>query len=124
MDWQRNIPPGTDYNGYRKLASTVRRREREIFNYFDYPSTNAFVEGLNATIRAIATSGRGYDFPVLRGKVLLTIGRKVEFPPADFGNMSFMMPGSFSFGNVSRKKDYGIPFETIIQNAKAGNYRI
>lgn len=124
LDWQRNIPPGTDYNGYRKLASTVRRREREIFNYFDYPSTNAFVEGLNATIRAIATSGRGYDFPVLRGKVLLTIGRKVEFPPADFGNMSFMMPGSFSLGNVSRKKDYGIPFETIIQNAKAGNYRL
>lgn len=41
---------------------------------FDAPYTNAFVEGLNSVIRAIAQQGRGYDFEVLRGKVLLGAG--------------------------------------------------
>lgn len=32
------------------LASTVRRHRKPIFNYFDAPYTNAFVEGLNSVI--------------------------------------------------------------------------
>ena len=58
------------------VGSTVKRRKKEIFNYFDYSHTNAFVEGLHSVIRSISNEGRGYDFNVLRGKVLLTVGRK------------------------------------------------
>ena len=29
------------------ITSTIRRCEKEVFNYFDAPETNAFVEGLN-----------------------------------------------------------------------------
>lgn len=50
---------------------TVTADEHEIFNYFETPYTNAFVEGLNSVIRSISDKGRGYDFDILRGKVLL-----------------------------------------------------
>lgn len=73
-EWQRNIPK--ELPGFRTICSTVRRSRREIFNYFDAPYTNAFVEGLNRAIRFIADQGCGYDFEVLRGKVLFTAGRK------------------------------------------------
>jgi len=73
-DWYRSIP--TDLRGFYAIARTVRRSYKEIFNYFDAPYTNAFVEGLNRAIRFIADQGCGYDFEVLRGKVLFTAGRK------------------------------------------------
>lgn len=73
-EWQRNIPK--ELPGFRMICSTIRRSRCEIFNYFDAPYTNAFVEGLNRAIRFIADQGCGYDFEVLRGKVLFTAGRK------------------------------------------------
>ncbi|MFV0551922.1 MAG: transposase, partial [Anaerorhabdus sp.] len=76
-EWQRSIPK--ELAGFRMICSTVRRSRHEIFNYFDAPYTNAFVEVLNRSIRFIADQGCGYDFEVLRGKVLLTAGRKNTF---------------------------------------------
>lgn len=73
-DWQRSIP--VEFRGFYMLCSTVRRSYDGIFNYFDAPHTNAFVEGLNRSIRLIANQGCGYDFEVLRGKVLFSAGRK------------------------------------------------
>lgn len=125
IDWQRSIPcnAGSEYNGWRMLASTVRRCKNEIFNYFEVPYTNAFVEGLNSAIRVIASQGRGYDFEELRGKVLLTVGRKIEAPRTDFSRMAMMVP---KYGNVfddDRDKDYGIPFDAIIKASKSGAYK-
>jgi transposase len=74
QDWTRSIPK--ELPGFRMICSTVRRSRQEIFNYFDAPYTNAFVEGLNRAIRVIADQGCGYDFEVLRGKVLFTACRK------------------------------------------------
>lgn len=48
-EWQRQIPSDTDFNGWRLMASTVRRHRKPIFNYFDVPYTNAFVEGLTVS---------------------------------------------------------------------------
>lgn len=73
-EWQQRIPK--DLPGFRYICSTVRRSYEEIFNYFEAPYTNAFVEGLNHSIRMIASQGCGYDFEVLRGKVLFSAGRK------------------------------------------------
>lgn len=111
-DWFGSIPKATDYNGWRMIAKTVKRFRAEIFNYFDYPHTNAFVEGLNSVIRAIANEGRGYDFEVLRGKVLLTAGRKVETPKTDFNIMSRFKPEAI--------RDYGVPFDGILEAIKKG----
>lgn len=70
--WKSSIPK--EPPGFKRICRTVERSYDEIFNYFDAPYTNAFVEGLNSVIRAIAQQSRGYDFEVLRGKVLLGAG--------------------------------------------------
>lgn len=126
IDWQKSIPYGdSDYNGWRLLASTIKRCQKEVFNYFDAPAsytrTNAFVEGLNSSIRVISTQGRGYDFEVLRGKVLLTAGRKVEMPKTDFRSMDFMTMHKMTF-TIPKGKDYGIPFASILYAAEHGAY--
>lgn len=57
--------------GYQSFISMVRNWHEEIFNYFDYPYTNAETESLNNTIRELDREGRGYSFDVLRDKVVL-----------------------------------------------------
>ncbi|AHJ01718.1 Mobile element protein [Vibrio parahaemolyticus UCM-V493] len=46
----------------------------EIFNWWDYPYTNAVTESLNNTIKGVFRNGRGYSFEVLRAKLLYTKG--------------------------------------------------
>ncbi len=116
IDWQLSIPKETDFNGWRMLASTVKRRRHEIFNYFDAPYTNAFVEGLNSVIRSISDEGRGYDFDILRGKVLLSAGRKVETPKTNFDIMAHF--------DEAYIKDYGVPFDGIHEAIKEGFFRV
>lgn len=115
-DWIISIPIDRDFNGWRMLASTIRRRKREIFNYFDAPYTNAFVEGLNSVIRSISNEGRGYDFDILRGKVLLSAGRKVEIPKTDFNIMAHYDKACI--------KDFGVPFAGIHEATKEGFFRV
>lgn len=114
-EWLRSIPSGTDYNGWRMLAKTVRRFEPEIFNYFDHPYTNAFVEGLNSVVRAISNEGKGYAFEVLRAKVLLSAGRKRDTPDTNFDVMEFH--------DMKNKKDYGVSFDGIFEAIKRGNLK-
>lgn len=49
-----------------------------IFNYFEHPYTNAYVEALNGLIDQISRSGRGYGLDVLRAKALLRYGEVVR----------------------------------------------
>lgn len=112
--WKSSIPK--ELPGFKRICRTVERSYDEIFNYFDAPYTNAFVEGLNSVIRAISEQGRGYDFEVLRGKVLMTVGRKSTKPKVDFSTMKYMV-----FYYPSEKS--GTPFSDIIEAAKRGYYR-
>ncbi len=45
-----------------------------IFNYFDHPYTNAYIEALNGLIDQINRAGRGYDLETLRAKAILRYG--------------------------------------------------
>lgn len=125
IDWKKSIPYNdSDFNGYKLITSTIRRCEKEVFNYFDAPSTNAFVEGLNSVIRGIATQGRGYDFEVLRGKVLFTAGRRYESPPISYEWMSFATDISLTqLLEDCKTRDYGIPFDKILQAIQSGCYK-
>lgn len=126
-DWQKDIPKEDEYNGFRTLTQTLHRCKEEVFNYFDAPETNAFVEGLNNVIRAISTQGKGYDFEVLRGKVLFTAGRKIVRPTINFNTMSL------SYGSSQRgtpdlppkygpPEDHGIPFSAVMDAVRKGYY--
>ena len=106
------IPCDKNFNGWKTMASTVCRHKKTIFNYFDAPSTNAFVEGLNSVIRSISDEGRGYDFDILRGKVLLSAGRKRKIPKPNFNVLSFSVP--------KQLEDFGVPFDGILDALKKG----
>lgn len=56
---------------FRKLRALVRKRREEIFNYFDTGrATNACTEARNNVIKTLNRAGRGYNFHVLRAKLL------------------------------------------------------
>lgn len=88
-----------------RICNCKGRIEAErIFHewYMSIPIDRDYIYwGANSVIRSIANSGRGYDFAVMRGKVLLTAGRKVEEP-----NGSKAM------------RDYGAPSEGILEAIK------
>lgn len=70
-----------------------RRWKPLIFNYFDHPYTNAYVEALNGLIDQINRAGRGYDLQTLRAKALLRYGNiRPLIDEAAFDLMSLSPP--------------------------------
>lgn len=56
-----------------KAVQTIARWRDEILNFFEYPFTNAFVEGNNRYIRTLIDKGFGFqNFEVLRGKIIMS----------------------------------------------------
>ena len=66
--WCNLIPEGLA--PFLVVKETVRNWYNEIFNYFDYPYTNAITESINNLIKSIEKAGRGYTFDVIRAKIL------------------------------------------------------
>lgn len=122
--WKTSIPE--HMTEFKEVAKTIDNWHKEIFNYFDYRVTNAFVEGINSTIRAIEKQGRGYTFEVLRAKVMFFINHKVDKP--SYGENVFYDSVSLFSGNSftstyfedERTKDYGIPFDNIMKAINEG----
>lgn len=77
-DWKETI---TDYPEYLAFADTVENWRTEIFNYFDNRYTNAITESLNRVSKEISAQGKGYNFKVLRAKILY---RNEAAKPAKF----------------------------------------
>lgn len=109
--WKESIPE--DMTLFKDIAATIDNWFDEIFNYFDYRLTNAYVEGINSTIRAIEKQGRGYDFDVLRAKVMYCINHKEELPKYGTTERQFYVEPLWRLAN------YGVNFDDIqraIQN--------
>jgi transposase len=68
-EWLKSIPTPLE-KWFKDLVRAVDNWNGEIFNYFDFHTTNAFTESSNAKTRAIHQEGRGYSFKALRAKVL------------------------------------------------------
>lgn len=124
-NWKAKIP--NDLPDFQTLASTIESWAIEIFNYFDYPYTNAFVEGINSTIRYIEKQGRGYSFDVLRAKIIYGINHKVERPlKPKYGTtiMHHMVYSNDFFVDDATEyeygapEDYGVSFDDIIKSFK------
>ena len=77
-EWKATI---NDYPEYLAFADTVENWRTEIFNYFDFRFTNAVTESLNKVSKEISAQGRGYNFNVLRAKLLY---RNEAAKPAKF----------------------------------------
>ena len=70
-EWVRILHDEKHLTCFDNFINTVNRWHTEIFNYFDYPYTNAQTESMNNRIREIDGAGRGYSFEVLRDKMVL-----------------------------------------------------
>lgn len=55
---------------FKDLLSCMKNWRHEILNYFDYPITNAYTEGVNGVAKVMNRMGRGYSFEVIRARVL------------------------------------------------------
>lgn len=121
-DWLVAIPD--DLTIYNDTAMTVKNWSREIFNYFSYGRlTNAFVEGINNTIRAIEKQGRGYDFDVLRAKVIFFINHKII--KTSFKTDALFYSQSFTEEELNelytiKDRDYGVTFKDLIEAINEG----
>lgn len=69
--WRQSIPEMVE-EPFREVERTILRRREDIFNYFDYPFTNAYTEGgRNRVIKDLSRAGRGYSFDIIRAKAIL-----------------------------------------------------
>lgn len=73
--WVELLPSELERHFKPILSFMHHRRWRPlVFNYFEHPYTNAYVEAVNGLIDQINRSGRGYDLATLRAKALLRYG--------------------------------------------------
>lgn len=69
LDWSSRIPDELA-PAFKPLTTAVKNWDREIFNYWEHPVTNAATEALNGITKMVNRMGRGYSFDVLRSKIL------------------------------------------------------
>jgi transposase len=55
---------------FHELTRAMKNWRKEILNYFDYPITNAYTEGVNGAAKVMNRMGRGYSFEVIRARIL------------------------------------------------------
>ena len=67
--WDISIPTEVERD-FKELRTALRNWRIEIFNYFEYPVTNAYTESVNNLARSINRMGRGYSFEVIRARLL------------------------------------------------------
>jgi len=67
--WQNSIPEEFMPH-FGPIASMVNRHHEDIFNYFDFPITNAYTEAMNGVIKIANRMGRGYSYDIIRARLL------------------------------------------------------
>lgn len=100
---------------FSALTTAMCNWHWEIFNYFDYPITNAYTESLNNLIRSVNRIGRGYSFDVLRTKILHTEGvQKVK-------RKSYNRNAVFEYTLPAPDTYYGADISTLINSIESGS---
>lgn len=61
---QANLPH------FRETLGVLDSWWTEIFNWYDFPVTNAYTEAINGIAKSINRMGRGYSFEVIRARLL------------------------------------------------------
>jgi transposase len=85
--WKATIDP-LAAAAFAELMATVENWKPEIFNYFEYPVTNAYTEGVNRVAKGIAHLGRGYSFDAIRAKVLFGQAKHIKRPKFGEGELT------------------------------------
>lgn len=103
------------------LIRTADRWGEQIFDYFDHPYTNAYIEALNGLVRDLHNSGRGYDLKTLKFKAILAFGQRREkrrFEPLSDTSFASVLS---NFGDgPDLERNFGIPIALLREWVKVG----
>jgi len=103
--WKESLDPKTAA-AFFEVTRGVDNWRPEVFNFFEFPVTNAYTEAMNGMAKIINRTGRGYSFEAIRAKVLFGKAKHVEKPKAFTGEMEFF----FRF-----TEDYGVSMPHLIE---------
>lgn len=72
--WEEKIPQEKEYEALRancaKIKGAIKEWGTYVFNYFDYPFTNAFTESMNRQIKDNNRELRGCSFETARARII------------------------------------------------------
>jgi transposase len=68
-NWLSQLAPSIQAD-FKPCIAAITGWNKEIFNYYECKVTNAYTESANRLINDIERAGRGYDFEVIRAKLL------------------------------------------------------
>lgn len=130
--WSKEIPEDEAFYDYNRFIKTVKKWHKEIFNYFDYPFTNAFTENLNGLTKKVNREGNGYSFEVLRAKMLYGSSATSFYSVKKYKNelkksekLQNSLGYSLPFGNnnsvrVITEKHFGVNIDELFEEIKNG----
>lgn len=119
QEWLRSVDEDVAW-AFRETIGALQSWWTEIFNYYDYPVSNAYTESINNIAKGMNRMGRGYSFDVIRARLLFDEGSRkdtrttvrkkirkaVEKPVREL----------FSTFTTSRSMAVGTTYETIYED--------
>jgi hypothetical protein len=119
--WRELLPKELEL-AFKPLLSFMneKRWRRYIFNYFDHPYTNGYVEGMNGLLDEISRGGRGYDLWTLRAKALLKYG-DVK-PLTDLYDFALDLRDPETDRILSTTVGHGVDLSTFERDLRAGSF--
>jgi len=107
---------------FRENMGALQSWWTEIFNHYDFPTSNAYTESINNIAKGMNRMGRGYSFDVIRARLLFdddarkdtrtTIRKKTRKVVEQQPTMEF-----FSGLSMSRMMTQAIQYETTYEDA-------
>lgn len=133
-EWEQSIDPAVEW-AFREVKVSLNNWWDEIFNYYDYPITNAYTESINNLAKGMNRMGRGYSFEVIRARLLFdddarrdtrsTIRkkpRKVDSPPAAGYFIGFSMDDDLDEVDQAQVIEYGPFIPTLVRKLENGDF--
>lgn len=140
QEWLQSVDKDVAW-AFRETKGALQSWWTEIFNHYDFPTSNAYTESINNIAKGMNRMGRGYSFDVIRARLLFdddarkdtrsTIRKKVRkvverptFGLASGMGMSRMMTSTISYedGYEDVVVEYGPYLPTLARKLEAGEF--
>ena len=137
QEWLQSVDKDVAW-AFRETMGALQSWWTEIFNHYDYPTSNAYIESINNIAKGMNRMGRGYSFDVIRARLLFdddartdtrtTLRKKVRkaAPVMDEGfaltSISSMMTTRYQWVDEVQTIEYGPYLPTLTRKLEAGEF--
>ncbi len=140
QEWLRSVDDDVAW-AFRETIGALQSWWTEIFNYYDYPVSNAYTESINNIAKGMNRMGRGYSFDVICARLLFdadarkdtrtTVRKKVrkavEQPVREFfstftTNRSLPVTTTYETVHEEVMVEYGPYLPTLARKLEAGEF--